>query len=43
LIVARNEARANKDWSKADEIRDKLDALGVVLEDTQSGTIWKRK
>ena len=43
LIVARNEARANKDWSKADGIRDKLDALGVVLEDTQSGTIWKRK
>ena len=43
LIVARNEARANKDWSKADEIRGELDALGVVLEDTQSGTIWKRK
>ena len=43
LIIARNDARANRDWSKADEIRDKLDALGVVLEDTQGGTIWKRK
>ncbi|MBT5956114.1 MAG: cysteine--tRNA ligase [Candidatus Marinimicrobia bacterium] len=43
LIIARNDARANMDWSKADEIRDKLDALGVVLEDTQGGTIWKRK
>ena len=43
LIVARNDARANKDWAKADEIRAKLDEMNVVLEDTQSGTIWKRK
>ena len=43
LIVARNDARANKDWAKADEIRAKLDEMDVVLEDTQSGTIWKRK
>ena len=33
----------NKEWAKADEIRAKLDTMGVVLEDTQSGTIWKRK
>jgi cysteinyl-tRNA synthetase len=43
LIIARNDARANKEWAKADEIRAKLDTMGVVLEDTQSGTIWKRK
>ena len=43
LIVARNDARANRDWAKADEIRAKLDEMNVVLEDTQSGTIWKRK
>ena len=43
LIIARNDARANKDWAKADEIRAKLDEMNVVLEDTQSGTIWKRK
>jgi cysteinyl-tRNA synthetase len=43
LIIARNDARANKDWAKADEIRAKLDKMNVVLEDTQSGTIWKRK
>jgi len=43
LIIARNDARANKDWAKADKIRAKLDEMNVVLEDTQSGTIWKRK
>jgi len=43
LIIARNDARDNKDWVKADEIRAKLDKMNIVLEDTQSGTIWKRK
>ncbi len=43
LIQQRVDARANKDWAKADEIRVELDALGVVLEDTSNGTIWKRK
>lgn len=43
LIIARNEARLNRDWGKADEIRVKLDEMGIVLEDTESGTIWKRK
>ena len=43
LIIARNDARANGEWAKADKIRAKLDAMGVSLEDTESGTIWKRK
>jgi cysteinyl-tRNA synthetase len=43
LIQQRVDARTNKDWAKADEIRDELDELGVVLEDTTNGTIWKRK
>ena len=43
LIQRRIDARNNKDWSKADEIRAKLDDLGVVLEDTPDGTIWKKK
>jgi len=43
LIQQRVDARANKDWARADEIRVELDALGVVLEDTSNGTIWKRK
>ena len=43
LIQRRIDARNNKDWSKADEIRAQLDDLGVVLEDTPDGTIWKKK
>ena len=43
LILARNDARESKDWKRADEIRAKLDSMGVVLEDTEAGTIWKHK
>jgi len=43
LIRKRNEARDSKDWGLADEIRGKLDELGVILEDTPNGTIWKKK
>ncbi|VAW52438.1 Cysteinyl-tRNA synthetase, partial [hydrothermal vent metagenome] len=42
LIVARKEARENKDWAAADKIRDELDAMGVVLEDKDGRTIWRR-
>lgn len=43
LIAARNAARTAKDWSKADQCRDDLTAMGVVLEDTPQGTEWKIK
>ncbi|MEM1118491.1 MAG: cysteine--tRNA ligase [Bacteroidota bacterium] len=43
LIVERADARAAKDWPRADEIRDELDALGVEVMDTASGTEWRRK
>ena len=43
LIDIRNKARAEKDWSKADEVRDKLDKMGIILEDTTEGTIWKKR
>ena len=43
LIQERNKARAEKDWDKADEVRKKLDDLGIILEDTPEGTIWKKK
>ncbi|REE68869.1 cysteinyl-tRNA synthetase [Paenibacillus taihuensis] len=43
LIVQRTEARKNKDWKRADEIRDQLSALGIVLEDTPQGIRWRRK
>ena len=40
LLVARGEARASKDWAKADEIRDQLKAMGVVVKDTPEGPSW---
>lgn len=42
LIKAREDARANKDWALADEARDKLTAMGVSLEDTANGTLWRK-
>ena len=41
LIAQRNEARKNKDWAKADKIRDELKARHIVLEDTPQGVKWK--
>jgi len=42
LIKTREEARAGKDWALADEVRDKLTAMGVSLEDTPNGTLWRK-
>jgi len=41
-IRQREEARKVKDWRLADQIREGLSALGVILEDTPHGTRWKR-
>ena len=41
LLVARSEARSTKDWGKADEIRDQLNSMGVVVVDTPDGPSWK--
>jgi cysteinyl-tRNA synthetase len=43
LIEERNQARKNKDWKKADEIRNSLLSKGIVLEDMPGGTLWKIK
>ena len=40
LIASRDQERQNKDWQKADKIRDKLVAMGITLEDTKSSTSW---
>lgn len=42
LIEQRNQARANKDWAKADKVRAELMAMGVVLEDNSQGTTWRK-
>jgi cysteinyl-tRNA synthetase len=43
LIDTREEARASRDFERADRIRDGLLALGVVLEDGADGTSWHRR
>ena len=40
LLVQRSEARTNKDWPRADSIRDELTSLGVVVVDTPDGPKW---
>ena len=41
LLVERSKARANKDWAKADEIRDELKSMGVVVTDSADGPTWE--
>ena len=41
LLKDRETARKDKDWNKADEIRDRLAAMNVVIEDRPDGTAWK--
>lgn len=43
LIKQRNDARIAKEWILADDAREKLNALGIVLEDSPQGTTWRRK
>jgi cysteinyl-tRNA synthetase len=43
LIAERNEARQQKNWARADEIRDLLSEQGILLEDTPQGLRWRRK
>ena len=42
LIAQRQQARKDRDFAKADEIRDRLTALGIILKDTREGVKWTR-
>jgi cysteinyl-tRNA synthetase len=42
LIKERNSARSKKNWAAADAARDKLTDMGIVLEDTATGTTWRK-
>jgi cysteinyl-tRNA synthetase len=42
LIKEREEARKNRDWKRADEIRKELSKIGILIEDTSKGVKWKR-
>ncbi|HCW79133.1 MAG TPA: cysteine--tRNA ligase, partial [Gemmatimonadetes bacterium] len=41
MIEERAQARASKDFARADEIREELSAKNIVLEDSAEGTRWK--
>jgi cysteinyl-tRNA synthetase len=43
LIAQRAEARKNKDWARADALRQQLTDMGILLEDTPKGTVWRVK
>ena len=43
LIAERDRTRENKEFKRGDEIRDQLEAQGILLEDGAQGTTWKRK
>lgn len=43
LIKERNEARKNRNWVRADEIRDELQGMNIELIDSKLGTEWKIK
>lgn len=43
LIAQRTEAKKNKNWTLADQIRDELNSKGIIIEDTPQGVRWRRE
>jgi cysteinyl-tRNA synthetase len=43
ILLIRNNARKEKKWNLADEIRYKLDQIGIEIQDTKDGSIWRKK
>ncbi len=43
LVSERQEARKNRDYAKSDRIRDELLGMGIIVEDTPEGPVWRRK
>ncbi|MGI9229164.1 MAG: cysteine--tRNA ligase [Gammaproteobacteria bacterium] len=43
LIDQRDAAKAAKNYAEADQIRERLQAMGIILEDSATGTSWRRK
>jgi cysteinyl-tRNA synthetase len=41
LVADRTQARKERDWARADQIRAELDELGVDLTDTPDGPVWQ--
>ena len=41
LVYLRQEARRRRDFAEADRLRDELERMGVILEDTRDGTSWR--
>jgi cysteinyl-tRNA synthetase len=42
LVLARDQARATKNWAEADRLRDELEQRGWVVEDSGTGTLIRR-
>jgi len=42
LIDERTKAKQQKDYTRADSLRDQLVGQGIILEDTPAGTVWRR-
>jgi cysteinyl-tRNA synthetase len=41
LVEVRGDLRAAKQWAAADKIRNQLNALGIIVEDTPDGSVWR--